>query len=136
MFLSVITEPGVASSDATNISCSITRDGDSYVISGRKWWSSGAGDPRCKVAVVMGVTNPEVKRPYFDICTPMTLPCALTGRPAAPPLHDSRSHGYSWSQEDTPSYCVWLYGYVRYPHSLDTLPSYTCCYGLTLVSCV
>lgn len=62
-FLPVTTEPGVASSDATNISCSITQDGDSYVINGRKWWSSGAGDPRCKVAIVMGVTNPEVNQP-------------------------------------------------------------------------
>ena len=71
-FLPVITEPGVASSDATNISCSITRDGDSYVINGCKWWSSGAGDPRCKVTIVMGVTDPEVKQPYFDLCIPMT----------------------------------------------------------------
>ena len=57
-----IVEPGVASSDATNISCSIVRDGDEYVINGLKWWSSGAGDPRCKVAIVMGVTNPDNDR--------------------------------------------------------------------------
>ena len=42
------------------------------MINGRKWWSSGAGDPRCKVAIVMGVTNPEVKHPYIDLCTPVT----------------------------------------------------------------
>jgi acyl-CoA dehydrogenase len=54
-----MTEPGVASSDATNISSSITRDGDSYVVDGRKWWSSGAGSSRCKIAIVMGVTNPD-----------------------------------------------------------------------------
>ena len=58
----LMTEPGVASSDATNIECSITRDGDDYVIDGRKWWSSGAGDPRAKVAILMGKTDPEENR--------------------------------------------------------------------------
>ncbi|MBL4538394.1 acyl-CoA dehydrogenase family protein [Oceanicaulis sp. UBA2681] len=55
----LMTEPAVASADATNIECKIERDGDEYVINGRKWWSSGAGDPRCKVFIVMGKTNPD-----------------------------------------------------------------------------
>ena len=58
----LMTEPAVASSDATNVECSIKREGDEYVINGRKWWSSGAGDPRCKIAIVMGKTDFEAKR--------------------------------------------------------------------------
>jgi len=58
----LMTEPAVASSDATNIETSIRREGDDYVINGRKWWSSGAGDPRCKVAIVMGKTDFEAQR--------------------------------------------------------------------------
>src|SRR5688572_22109972 len=57
-----MTEPAVASSDATNIECSIRREGDEYVVNGRKWWSSGANDPRCKLYIVMGKTNPEAHR--------------------------------------------------------------------------
>ena len=58
----LMTEPAVASSDATNIETSIVRDGGNYVINGRKWWSSGLGDPRCKIAIVMGKTDPSRAR--------------------------------------------------------------------------
>jgi acyl-CoA dehydrogenase len=58
----LMTEPNTASSDATNIETRIERDGDHYVINGRKWWSSGLGDPRCKIAIVMGKTNPDAQR--------------------------------------------------------------------------
>jgi acyl-CoA dehydrogenase len=54
-----MTEPDVASSDATNIATSITREGDSYVINGRKWWTTGANDPRCKILILMGKTDPD-----------------------------------------------------------------------------
>ena len=56
-----MTEPEVASSDATNIRCAIVRNGDEYVINGRKWWTSGAMDPRCKIMIVMGQTNPNAE---------------------------------------------------------------------------
>ncbi len=61
-----MTEPDAASSDATNIQSSIMRDGDEYVINGRKWWSSGAGDPRCKVVIVMGKSDPDNDDRYLQ----------------------------------------------------------------------
>ena len=57
-----MTEPEVASSDATNIQTRIERDGDEYVINGRKWWTSGAGDPRCKISILMGKTDPSAPK--------------------------------------------------------------------------
>jgi alkylation response protein AidB-like acyl-CoA dehydrogenase len=58
----LMTEPDVASSDATNIQCKIERDGDEYAINGRKWWSSGAGDPRCAIYIVMGKSDPNADK--------------------------------------------------------------------------
>jgi acyl-CoA dehydrogenase len=71
-----MTEPDVASSDASNIATSIVRDGDEYVINGRKWWSSGAMDPRCKLLIVMGKTNPSADRHRQQsmICVPKDTP--------------------------------------------------------------
>ena len=57
-----MTEPDVASSDATNITTRIERDGDEYVITGRKWWTCGALDPRCRLLIVMGKTDPTPRR--------------------------------------------------------------------------
>ena len=72
-----MTEPAVASSDATNVELSIVRDGDSYVINGRKWWTSGAPDPRCQILIVMGQTapdNPDTHRRQSMILVPMETP--------------------------------------------------------------
>ena len=71
-----MTEPDVASSDATNISTSITRDGDDYVINGRKWWITGAADPRCKIMIVMGKTDPNESphRQQSQILVPVDTP--------------------------------------------------------------
>ncbi|MEZ5996775.1 MAG: acyl-CoA dehydrogenase family protein [Hyphomonadaceae bacterium] len=92
----LMTEPAVASSDATNIRCEIKRDGDEYVINGRKWWSSGAGDPRCKVAIVMGKTNPD--NPKHSQQSQILVPLDAKGVNILRPLtvfgYDDAPHGH------------------------------------------
>ena len=72
----LMTEPAVASSDATNIETRIEKDGDHYVINGRKWWSSGVGDPRCKIAILMGKTDPKAAKhqQQSQILVPLDTP--------------------------------------------------------------
>ena len=93
----LMTEPQVASSDATNIETAIVRDGDSYVINGRKWWSSGVGDPRCKVAIVMGKTDPEADRhrQQSQILVPMDAPGVEVLRMLPVFGYDDAAHGHA-----------------------------------------
>ncbi|NIC42328.1 MULTISPECIES: acyl-CoA dehydrogenase family protein [Burkholderiales] len=92
----LMTEPEVASSDATNIQCRIERDGDEYVINGRKWWSSGAGDPRCAVYIVMGKTDPEAPRHSQQsmIVVPANAPGITVLRPLSVFGYDDAPHGH------------------------------------------
>jgi len=91
-----MTEPAVASSDATNIESSIVRDGDDYVINGLKWWSSGAGDPRCKVAIFMGKTNPAAlkHKQQSMIVAPMDAPGVTVKRLLTVFGYDHAPHGH------------------------------------------
>lgn len=92
----LMTEPEVASSDATNIQCEIRRDGDEYVINGRKWWSSGAGDPRCKVAILMGKTDPDAQRHQQQsmILVPLDAPGLRVERALTVFGYDDAPHGH------------------------------------------
>lgn len=91
-----MTEPEVASSDATNITSRIERDGGDYVINGRKWWTSGAGDPRCKVFIFMGKTDPEAPRHSQQsmILVPADTPGISILRPLSVFGYDDAPHGH------------------------------------------
>ncbi|RQO60614.1 acyl-CoA dehydrogenase [Paucibacter sp. KBW04] len=92
----LMTEPAVASSDATNIECRIERDGEDYLINGTKWWSSGAGDPRCAIYVVMGKTNPEAGRHEQQsmVLVPANTPGITVKRPLSVFGYDDAPHGH------------------------------------------
>ena len=92
----LMTEPEVASSDATNIQCSIKRDGDDYMLNGLKWWSSGAGDPRCAIYIVMGKTNPDAGRHEQQsmILVPANAPGVSVVRPVSVFGYDDAPHGH------------------------------------------
>ena len=92
-----MTEPDVASSDATNIQCSIVRDGDEYVINGTKWWTSGAMDPRCKILIVMGKTDPDgpAHRQQSMVLVPIDTP-GVNIRRSLPVFGRQDQHGHAW----------------------------------------
>lgn len=104
-----MTEPGVASSDATNIATRIERDGDEYVINGHKWWISGAGDPRCKIFILMGKTDPQAARHSQQsmILVPVDTKGVTIKRPLSVFGYDDAPHGH----------CEILYENVRVPAS-------------------
>lgn len=101
-----MTEPAVASSDARNIETSIVRDGGDYVINGRKWWTSGASDPRCKILIVMGRTNPDAPshRQQSMVLVPIDTPGVTVVR-------STTVFGY----QDQPGHCEIVYDNVRVP---------------------
>jgi acyl-CoA dehydrogenase len=92
----LMTEPAVASSDATNIQCSIVREGNEYVINGTKWWSSGAGDPRCAVYIVMGKTDPSAPKHAQQsmVIVPANTPGVKVVRPLSVFGYDDAPHGH------------------------------------------
>ena len=92
-----MTEPAVASSDATNIECRIQRSGDHYIIDGRKWWTSGAMDPRCEIAIVMGKTDPSAPKHLQQsmVLVPMNTPGVEVLRPLTVFGYDDAPHGHA-----------------------------------------
>ena len=92
-----MTEPDVASSDATNIRARIERDGDEYVVNGRKWWSTGAGDPRCEISIVMGKSNTEAPRHEQQsmILVPLDTPGVEIERTLPVFGYDDAPHGHA-----------------------------------------
>ena len=92
----LMTEPDVASSDATNIQCRIERRGNGYVVNGRKWWSSGAGDPRCKIAILMGKTDPsaETHKQQSMMLLPLDAPGVTIERHLPVFGYDDAPHGH------------------------------------------
>jgi acyl-CoA dehydrogenase len=111
-----MTEPNVASSDATNIRARIERSGDEYVVNGRKWWSTGAGDPRCEIAIVMGKTDPEAPRHEQQsmILVPLDAPGVEIERTLPVFGYDDAPHGHaeiSFSEVRVPaSNMIWAEG--------------------------
>ena len=92
-----MTEPAVASSDATNIQTEIKRDGGDYIINGRKWWTSGAMDPRCKILIVMGLTNPDAAKHQRQsmILVPIDTPGVTVMRALTVFGYDDAPHGHA-----------------------------------------